>query len=110
MVSTVTSGVTPAGSGTEELLRRFVGVTPAGTVVCACAGVVISIREAIERITAIVAVVFAVFLGNFIFPFSFSLFAKRALVAIIDVSLVLSVESFNCFYSPFVSAWVRIVS
>lgn len=75
-VSKVTSGVTPAGSAIEDELCTFVGVTPVGSVVCASVGVVIRIREAIERITTIVAVTFAVFLDKFNFLFSFSLFAK----------------------------------
>ena len=75
-MSKVTSGVTPAGRGIEDELRRFVGVTPAGTVVCALAEIVISIRAAIERIATIFAVTFAVFLDKFNLLFSFGLFTE----------------------------------
>jgi len=77
MVSNVTSGVTPAGSGIEDELCRFVGVTPAGNVVCAFAGTVISTIEAIDKIAKTVAVVFAVFLDKYIFFSPFSLWDKK---------------------------------
>ena len=76
IVSRVTSRATPAGRGMEDGFWRFVGVTPAGIVVCACVGAVISIREAFVRITIIIAVAFMVFFDFFVFLFSLGLFAK----------------------------------